>query len=547
MNPVSGGVRRIALFVGLALAALLYPQETRTHPHVLVVAATDVVFNDAGEITEMRHRWVFDLPFSIYAVEGLDVNGDKVYSREELAPLAEVNATSLEEYDYFTFLYSGDEEPPYGKPKDYWLERAVDGTLTLHYTLTLEAPYKPHGLPVEIGIYDPEYFVAFSLDEKEPARLINAPADCKLTVRRPPPLDAAAAAKLAELPASMRELPAEYTGLVTDIENRLTITCGDVVAAAEPQARAIEPSGTPFGVAPIEPGFKPGSGGPFAKFLSWVSAQQSRFYRLISDAVTATKESPLAAFSVLAFAFIYGVLHAAGPGHGKAVISSYVLANGETARRGAIIAFLAAMLQAVSAIAIVGVMTLVLRMTSASMTRTAGLLEIASYVLIVAIGVSLVWRAVRGRGASRAHAHAHAHSHDDGQEHLPDGSCCGHAHAPDPASLKQPLSLASAWSAILAVGIRPCSGALILLVFCFAQEMYLLGVAGTFAMAVGTGGITAAIASSALGARALVARLARSPASTATLSFVIELGAGAFVLLFGLVFLAGALGRQGMI
>ena len=547
MITVSRGALRLVLIAVLVLAGLLMAQRVWSHPHVLVNSSSQIVFNDDGAITEIRHTWTFDIAFSVYAVEGLDTNGNNYYSREELAPLAKVNAESLSEFDFFTFVYSGDEEPPYGAPKDYWLERGENGALTLHYTLPLEKPYKPAGKPVGIDIYDPEYYVAFTLDEANPATMVNAPADCKLEVRRPKPLDASAQAQLSQLPAEMRELPAEYTGLVTDIENKLIVTCGDVVATADAPRPEIKPSQVPFGVAPIEQGFKPGSGGPFASFLSWVAAQQSRFYQLVSNAIAEVKTNPLAAFSVLAFAFIYGVLHAAGPGHGKAVISSYLLANRETARRGALIAFLAAMLQAVSAIVIVTVMTVVLRLTSASMTRASGWLEIASFVLIVAIGVWLVWRAVRGR-PQEAHSHHHyPHQHGDGHVHLDDGSCCGHGHAPDPEALAKPLSLASAWSAILAVGIRPCSGALILLVFCFAQGLYLLGIAGTFAMAIGTGGITAAIATSALGARALVERLTRSPEAAATLSFAIELGAGTFVLLFGLIFLAGAMTRQGLL
>ncbi|MFN0264719.1 DUF1007 family protein [Tepidamorphus sp. 3E244] len=543
-----GSVRFLVFAALLAVVATV--GTALAHPHVFVTSKSQIVFNGDGAITEIRHVWEFDLPFSIYAVEGLDANGDGRYSDEELQPLAKVNAESLKEFDFFTFVFSGNDEPPYAAPKDYHLERSVNGELTLHYTLPLETPYDARNKRVDIDIYDPEYFVAFKLAETNTAELINAPDDCSLKVQRPKPMDAEAQAKLSELPAEMRDLPEEYLGLVSDIENKLIVTCGTVVATAAPAPREIKPSGTPFGVAPVEQGFNPNEGGLFSGFLGWVAAQQSRFYQMVTAAVTETRTNPMAAFTVLAFAFIYGVLHAAGPGHGKAVISSYVLANRETARRGALIAFLAAMLQAVSAITIVGVMTLILRMTSASMTRASGILELLSYVLIIAIGAWLVWRAVGLRpqavmataGAGGPVPH-HGHDH----VHLADGSCCGHTHAPDIDDMAQPLSWKAAWGAIMAVGIRPCSGALILLVFCFAQGMFALGIAGTVAMAVGTGGITAAIATSALGARNLVERLSRSPETAATIAFAIELGAGAFVLLFGLVFFAGALVRNGLV
>lgn len=558
MRTVLQGARRAVSALPVALAAvvmaalLLAGRPAHSHPHVLVKSASEIVFDDAGAITAIRHTWEFDLAFSIYAVEGLDADGDGRYSREELQPLAKVNAESLAEYDFFTFVYSGEDEPAYGAPRDYWLERSVNGQLTLHYTLPLETPYDARNRQVDIDVYDPEYFVAFSLADANPAKLVNAPQDCRLVVKRPEPLDQSAVAKLSELPAEIRELPAEYTGLVSNIENTLSVRCGTVVASAPAAPRDTRSRGAPFGVAPVEQGFKPGGSGVLYGILSWVAVQQSKFYQMISQAVTRVRVEPLAAFSVLAFAFIYGVLHAAGPGHGKAVISSYVLASRETARRGALIAFLAALVQAVSAVAIVGVMTLVLKMTSASMTRASGWLEIASFVLVAGIGAWLVWRAVfahppGGHHAPEPHAHAHAAHGDHDHVHLADGSCCGHVHVPDPQAMSAPLDWKGAWSAILAVGIRPCSGALILLVFCFAQGFYLLGIAGAFAMAIGTGGVTAAIATSALGARALAERLMRSPGAAATLSFAIELGAGAFVLLFGLVFLAGAMMRHGLI
>ncbi len=542
----SSALSRRLIALGVLLCAFLVTApDLRSHPHVLVESSSQIVFDDNGAITEIRHRWIFDLPFSVYAVEGLDEDGDGTYSRAELDPLAKVNVESLAEFAFFTFLYAGSEEPPYGEPRDYWLTRAENGQLTLNYTLPMAAPFDPRNKLVEIDVYDPEYFVAFGFAQSDPAVLVDAPDDCTLEVRRPEPLDEVAAAQLAELPPEIRELPPEYTGLVSGIANKLIITCGEVaLVQVADGGRELTPAAAPFGVAPVDPAITPGDG-PFSGFLRWVSAQQSRLYRLMTDAVAQVRDSPAAGLTVLAFSFLYGVLHAAGPGHGKAVMSSYVLANRETARRGAAIAFIAAIVQALVAIAIVTVMTLILSMTSASMTRTANWLEIASFVLIALVGASLVWRAWRLRPRT-ALPGPYPHEPGDGHDHHAHGACCGHDHAPDPKTLGGALSFTKAWNAVLAIGIRPCSGALILLVFCFAQGLFLLGIVGTLAMAVGTGMVTAAIATSALGARALVERMTRSPAATATLSFAIELGAGAFVLLFGMVFLAGALARQGL-
>lgn len=118
----------------------------------------------------------------------------------------------------------------------------------------------------------------------------------------------------------------------------------------------------------------------------------------------------------------------------------------------------------------------------------------------------------------------------------------GHSHAPDPALLRRPLTLGSAWAAILAVGIRPCSGAIIVLVFAFAQGLYAAGVASTLLMAVGTGLTVSVLATLAVLAKDLAVRLVGEGSGRARVLYrVIEVGAAAAVLLFGLLLLGGAL------
>jgi len=106
-----------------------------------------------------------------------------------------------------------------------------------------------------------------------------------------------------------------------------------------------------------------------------------------------------AAYTLLGVSFLYGVFHAAGPGHGKAVISSYLVANNETWRRGLVLSFASAMLQALVAIAIVGVAAALLGATAKTMSNTIRVIEIVSYALIVLIGLRLLW--VKGRAFLR--------------------------------------------------------------------------------------------------------------------------------------------------
>jgi nickel/cobalt transporter (NicO) family protein len=130
-----------------------------------------------------------------------------------------------------------------------------------------------------------------------------------------------------------------------------------------------------------------------------VLAKQGGFYRMLSSLIRAAKADGSAAYTLLGVSFLYGDFHAAGPGHGKAVISSYLVANNETWRRGLVLSFASAMLQALVAVAIVGVAAALLGATAKAMSNTVRVIEIVSYALIVLIGLRLLW--VKGRAFVR--------------------------------------------------------------------------------------------------------------------------------------------------
>ena len=123
----------------------------------------------------------------------------------------------------------------------------------------------------------------------------------------------------------------------------------------------------------------------------WILAQEAGFYRLLSGAIRAAKQSGAAAWGLAGLSLAYGIFHAAGPGHGKMVIASYMLANERALRRGLVIAFGAALLQGFSAVAIVGIGAIVFKATAKHMTAAANVVEIASYAGIVVLGAALVY------------------------------------------------------------------------------------------------------------------------------------------------------------
>lgn len=332
-----------------------------------------------------------------------------------------------------------------------------------------------------------------------------------------------------------------------------------------------------LGIGTAEPGFQ--ATGTFGSWFGWINAQQQSFYRALSGTLQAMREDPQKLWLLIGLSFAYGVFHAAGPGHGKAVISSYVIANEQTLRRGVVISFLAALMQGTVAILIVGVTYFALRGTGISMTETTHTLEIASYALIAGFGGWLLYRKLRpaarkvvqevhlgapgpisSRAPALAHAHAHGHDHHHRHdhhehdhhdhhdhhhhEHGPDGVCatCGHSHAPDPALLQaEKLDLREAWSAVIAIGLRPCSGALIVLTFALLNGLYLGGFLSVLAMSIGTAITVSILATLAVVAKNTAVRFASSESAATRIGGAIEIAGAALVLVLGLVLLMAAL------
>ncbi|WP_371360662.1 nickel/cobalt transporter [Afipia sp. GAS231] len=328
----------------------------------------------------------------------------------------------------------------------------------------------------------------------------------------------------------------------------------------------------PFG-GPRPAAAEPQVGG----IVGWLLAKQSEFYREMSATIRAAKSDGSAVWTLLAISFAYGIFHAAGPGHGKAVISSYLVANRETARRGIVLSFASALLQALVAVVVVGICAWLLNATAKTMCGAEKAIEIASYALIVAFGARLVW--TKGGGFMRAlsakpepalamaaapghHGHDNAHGHHDHGHHHHDhdhghdhdhhhdhahvhDEHCGHSHGPTPDQLAGPGGWQRGLGAIFAVGLRPCSGAILVLVFALAQGLFWAGIAATFVMGLGTAITVATIAVLAVSARGLAQRLSGGSNGRGTLIMRgIEFAAAGLVLLFGIGLLFGYLAAE---
>jgi nickel/cobalt transporter (NicO) family protein len=324
-------------------------------------------------------------------------------------------------------------------------------------------------------------------------------------------------------------------------------------------AFALAHAQSPLGVGSAEPSFN--TGGIFGPFFGVINAYQQSFYRALTGALKAMRQDPWAVKGLVTLSFAYGVFHAAGPGHGKAVISSYMIANETALKRGIVISLVSALLQGVVAIGLVAAAYIVLRGTGITMTRATQAMEVVSFAMIALFGGWLMGRklyALRPHRSSlpifasaspasgptglsfRAIEVGHDHDQLAAGDYCVD---CGQMHLPDPQAIGgRDFSLHEAWSAIVAVGLRPCSGAILVMSFSILNGLYLGGALSVLFMSLGTAITVSLLALIAVSAKDLAVRYVGKGSRTAgRITNGIEIVGALFILLMGLSLLGAAL------
>ncbi|HEX7777010.1 MAG TPA: nickel/cobalt transporter [Parvibaculum sp.] len=317
--------------------------------------------------------------------------------------------------------------------------------------------------------------------------------------------------------------------------------------AGQPFGMPTPPSSAPA-AADMAPSPAPESSGwtPLGGIITYAMTVQQTYYRGMAKAFRAVnlEHSLAAAWTLASLSFAYGIFHAVGPGHGKIVVTSYLLADERDVRRGILIAFLSSFAQAITAVVAVGALAIVLGLTHRAVADAVPLIERASFLLVIGLGAALLWRALRRHRPHGDHSHAHNHDHEHGHDHHHDHGHDhhGHAHMPTPEDMRNRNDWRSMTAMILAVGLRPCTGAILVLLFALTQGAFLIGALSALAMSVGT-----AITVSSLAILTLVSKNAALGIASTTdspwtrrIERGLEIGGGLFILLMGLMMMVGS-------
>jgi nickel/cobalt transporter (NicO) family protein len=289
------------------------------------------------------------------------------------------------------------------------------------------------------------------------------------------------------------------------------------------------------GRAPAPAVSEPAPSGLLAPLARW----QRELNSSISAAFRQVRETgSFAAFaSILGIAFLYGVLHAAGPGHGKMVVAAYLTARRDRWLTGIGVGGLISLIQGVCAVLGVGLLAWALRLTHRQVMDHSAVVELVSYLLIALIGAVMFWRAATNRhheghhhGPVGTHGHDHDHHHH-GHDH--------HHHHHDHAPQKQD------WRFIVAAGLTPCASAVIIMLFALANDAFWLGALAVAALSLGMGGTVAIIGVATVLARDLARKLFATGGARGELVERVMLMLGSFLLLlFGGVLALGAWARM---
>ncbi|NKB49732.1 MAG: hypothetical protein GKS02_10285 [Alphaproteobacteria bacterium] len=292
-----------------------------------------------------------------------------------------------------------------------------------------------------------------------------------------------------------------------------------------------------------------GGGGLLQSFYSiwgdlmqYVRTQQRAFTNELAGAVRSLRDedSLAAAWGLVVVSFLYGVFHAAGPGHGKVVISTYLLTHPSNLKRGLALAWVSSLVQGVTAVVLVMALVHLFGLALRETRNAVGPLETTSFALVALLGGWLVWRAIAAiRRSFLAHGQSaiagNLHNDHIGHAHDPNDPNCCVAHGPSAQQIGAIKTWREALPIVLSIGIRPCSGGVLVLLIAEAMDLRAAGIGAVFAMAIGTALTVSALALSSVFLRKFATMVVRSEGTTVQAAgHVVALAGGGIIMMLGL-------------
>lgn len=243
--------------------------------------------------------------------------------------------------------------------------------------------------------------------------------------------------------------------------------------------------------------------GIWGDMIASVYTQQQALHQKLISALRALREAEswLSAGPLITISFLYGLFHAAGPGHGKVIISTYLLANRDDVKKGITLAVLAAIMQGIVAISLIYGLVYIADLVPRDTKSAVNWSERLGFALVVVLGLMLIRRAIRSFRSNKiqiAHNHDHGHHHHDSHDHKHahhdhkhdhehgEDCGCGHAHAPSLDEVRSASDWRTSLAIIFSIGLRPCTGAILVLVFAIVTKQFWAGIFSVFAMSLGT-------------------------------------------------------------
>lgn len=280
----------------------------------------------------------------------------------------------------------------------------------------------------------------------------------------------------------------------------------------------------------------------YVGILAWLYGEVREFHKLLTHSVGALADNPGWSTSVILItsSFVYGVLHAAGPGHGKIILSTYLFSQPEKIKKSIGLATLSALVQGAVAILLVYGFFYLFGLAARDTKHAVMWSERLAFALVIGIGLMLIWRGLRpaiSNRFTRATSHPHSHDHDHAHHHHgADGAVCntcGHAHLPSNEQVNAAKDWRTTLGVIFSIGLRPCTGAVLVLVFARYSGVTWAGVLAVLAMSLGTALTVSILAITSVSARNLAFRLlgASNSLNGYIGSVVSVLGGGVLVLM----------------